>query len=192
MNVSVYVCILIFQSQDMVKRIFISNPSLAKKLATRYWVKCLVDFRLDNLKNFTAFYLMKTTAGSTKAVFFKKEKWYKKAYLILKAIINMNLNSKHKLEFGFYQYLNNQYKLPLELHWPVATSDACSTSSCWLFILLIVMGIHMGFSSFFLQDLPKFIYPNASKKCCCFLWLLNHPLKNRNINNFSDSENGTP
>lgn len=65
---------------------------------------------------------------------------------------------------------------------PVATSDACSAGSGWLLILLVVMSIHMCFSSFTLQDLPKFIYPNASKECCCFVGLLNHPLKSETRN----------
>lgn len=72
----------------------------------------------------------------------------------------------------------------LESHWPVVTSDACSTSACWLLTLLVVMSIHMGFGSFPLQDLPELIDPNASEKCSCLVRLLNHPLKNRNINYF--------
>ena len=102
----------------------------------------------------------------------------KKGLLSIKTIIN----TKSKFQTQIWTQILPAVKqsigteLAFREHWPVATGDACSTSSCWLLILFIVMSIHVGFSSFFLQDLPKFIYPNASKKCCCFVWLLNHPL----------------
>lgn len=79
---------------------------------------------------------------------------------------------------GVYTAVGRVFQVGSDL--PVATSDTRSTSSCWLLVLLIVMSIHMCVSSLTLQDLPKLIYPNASKECCCFVWLLNQPLKNIN------------
>lgn len=61
--------------------------------------------------------------------------------------------------------------------WPVITSDAGSTGSCWLFTLLIIMGIHMSFLSLLLQDLSKFIFANAPEESCSFVRFLNHPLQ---------------
>lgn len=61
--------------------------------------------------------------------------------------------------------------------WPVITSDAGSTGSCWLFTLLIIMGIHMSFLSLLLQDLSKFIFADAPEESCSFVRFLNHPLQ---------------
>lgn len=62
---------------------------------------------------------------------------------------------------------------------PVISSDASSTRPCGLLILLVVVGINVGFFSLLLQDVAKLVFANAAEKCAHIVGFLDHPLQTK-------------
>ena len=62
---------------------------------------------------------------------------------------------------------------------PVGSGDASSTCSCWLLLLVIVVGIDMSLFCLLLQYLSKLVVTDAAEKRAHLMRLLDHPLQKK-------------
>lgn len=65
--------------------------------------------------------------------------------------------------------------------WPIVPGDAGRAGTSGLHVLLIVMGVDVGFFGLLLQDLPEVVSADASEECSHLVGFLDHPLKKEDI-----------